>query len=325
MIENQNAEQMEEEQVSIEVVDDPIEPGEAGSDGDELENYTKSVSKRINKLNQKNRDVEARAQQLEQIALQKEAELQQYRKYTTAQSGAVLEKEQEALLSKEAQIDDVYRKAVESGDADLITKANKLQNDIAIQKEKLRVAKSRQSQQVAQEQYQSQGNEQAVNYQNEAKVEQEVQPTEDALDWHSRNEWYGAVENDDGSSNEDNLKATQYAYYVHYNLANEGFDVGSDEYYQELDSRVGTVYPHTRSANSGSKIVNNGSRPAVQRVASATQGSGRSKTQGNKNGVSFSKSELERLRSLKPHNMTEESWLQRVAKEKQKIASREAS
>jgi hypothetical protein len=319
MIENQNAEQMEEEQVSIEVVDDPIEPGEAGSDGDELENYTKSVSKRINKLNQKNRDVEARAQQLEQIALQKEAELQQYRKYTTAQSGAVLEKEQEALLSKEAQIDDVYRKAVESGDADLITKANKLQNDIAIQKEKLRVAKSRQSQQVAQEQYQSQGNEQAVNYQNEARVEQEIQPTEDALEWHERNPWYA------DQDNEDNMKATQYAYYVHYNLANEGFDVGSDEYYEELDSRVGTVYPHTRSANSGSKIVNNGSRPAVQRVASATQGSGRSKTQGNKNGVSFSKSELERLRSLKPHNMTEESWLQRVAKEKQKIASREAS
>ena len=325
MIENQNAEQIQEEQVSIEVVEDPVEGSGVANDGDELENYTKSVSKRINKLNQKNRETEARAQQLEQIALQKEAELQQYRQYTTQQSGAVLEKEQEALLSKEAQIDDVYRKAVESGDADLITKANKLQNDIAIQKEKLRVAKSRQSQQVAQEQYQSQGNEQAVNYQNEAKVEQEVQPTEDALDWHSRNEWYGAVENDDGSSNEDNLKATQYAYYVHYNLANEGFDVGSDEYYQELDSRVGTVYPHTRSANSGSKIVNNGSRPAVQRVASATQGSGRSKTQGNKNGVSFSKSELERLQSLKPHNMSEEAWLQRVAKEKQKIASREAN
>jgi len=319
MIENQNAEQMEEEQVSIEVVDDPIEPSEAGSDGDELENYTKSVSKRINKLNQKNRDVEARAQQLEQIALQKEAELQQYRKYTTAQSGAVLEKEQEALLSKEAQIDDVYRKAVESGDADLITKANKLQNDIAIQKEKLRVAKSRQSQQVAQEQYQSQGNEQAVNYQNEARVEQEIQPTEDALEWHERNQWYA------DQDNEENMKATQYAYYVHYNLANEGFDVGSDEYYEELDSRVGTVYPHTRSANSGSKVVKNEARPAVQRVASATQSSGRSKTQGNKNGVSFSKSELERLQSLKPHNMSEEAWLQRVAKEKQKIASREAN
>jgi hypothetical protein len=91
-----------------------------------------------------------------------------------------------------------------------------------------------------------------------------------------------------------------------------------------LDSRVGTVYPHTRSANGGSKTVRSEKQPAVQRVASAPQG-GRSQTRGNKNGVSFSKSELERLRNLKPHNMTEEAWLQRVAKEKQKIASREAS
>ena len=62
----------------------------------------------------------------EQIALQKEAELQQYRQYSAQQSNQVLAKEEEALVSKESQIDDVYRKAVESGDADLITKAAKL-------------------------------------------------------------------------------------------------------------------------------------------------------------------------------------------------------
>ncbi len=318
MIENQNAEQMEEEQVSIEVTEDPVE-GSGGGDGDELENYTKSVSKRINKLNQRHREAEQRAQQLEQIALQKEAELQQYRQYSVQQSNTVLAKEEEAITSKESQIDDVYRKAVESGDADLITKASKLQNDIAIQKEKLRVAKSRQKA-AEEESYQSQGNEQVVNYQEQQQVQQEVTPTEDALEWHERNPWYA------NQDSEDDMKATQYAYYVHYNLANEGFDVGSDEYYEELDSRVGTVYPHTKSASNGnSKTVQSGSRPAVQRVASATQGGGRSKTQGKKNGVSFSKSELERLRSLKPHNMSEEAWLQRVAKEKQKIASREAS
>ena len=317
MIENQNAEQVEEEQFSIQVTEDPVEG--SGGEGDELENYTKSVSKRINKLNAKHREVEHRAQQLEQIAMQKEAELQQYRKYTVQQSNTVLAKEEEAIASKEAQIDDVYRKAVESGDADLITKASKLQNDIGIQKEKLRVAKSRQR--AAQEEsYVSQGNEQVVNYQDQQQVQQEVKPTEDALEWHDKNPWYA------NQDDEEDMKATQYAYYVHYNLANEGFDVGSDEYYEELDSRVGTVYPHTKSAsNGGSKTVQSGSRPAVQRVASATQGGGRSKTQGNKNGVSFSKSELERLQSLKPHNMSEEAWLQRVAKEKQKIASREAS
>ena len=319
MIENQNAEQIEEEQVSIEVTEDPVEGSEAVSDADELENYTKSVSKRINKLNAKHREAEQRAQQLEQIALQKEAELQQYRQYSTQQSNQVLAKEEEALVSKESQIDDVYRKAVESGDADLITKAAKLQSDISIQKEKLRVAKARQQTAVQeQEAYVSQGNEQAIQQEQYQQAEQEVTPTEDALEWHDRNPWYA------NKDDEEDMKATQYAYYVHYNLANEGYDVGSDEYYEELDSRVGTVYPHTKSADGGSKIVQSEARPAVQRVASAPQ-SGRSKTQGKKNGVSFSKSELERLRSLKPHNMSEEAWLQRVAKEKQKIAAREAS
>lgn len=317
MIENANAEeQLQEEQVEIQVTEDPVESE------DELETYTKSVSKRINKLNQKNREAEARAQQLEQIALQKEAELQQYRKYAAQQSNTVLVKEEEALTSKEAQVDDVYRKAVESGDPDLITKASKLQNDIAIQKEKLRVAKARQQQDQPQQEetYVSQGNEQAVEVPTQESVaEEQIEPTEDALEWHSRNPWYGDAED------ENNLKATQYAYYVHYNLANEGFDVGSEEYYNELDNRVSEVYPHTRSAGGGSQTVQSEVRPAVQRVSSAPVG-GRSKTQGNrKNGVSFSKSELERLRGLKPHNMTEEAWLQRVAKEKQKIAQREAS
>ena len=320
MIENQAEEQQEavEDQLQIEVTEDPVEPQAQGGD-DELETYTKSVSKRINKLNAKAREAEQRAQQLEQIALQKDAELQQYRHYSQQQSNQVLAKEEEAITSKEAQIDDVYRKAVESGDADLITKASKLQNDIAIQKEKLKVAKARQQVATPEQEYVSQGNEQAVYQQPEQPVQQqEIQPTEDALEWHERNPWYA------NKDDEEDMKATQYAYYVHYNLANEGYDVGSDEYYEELDSRVGTVYPHTRSSETGGSTVSSESRPAVQRAASAPQ-SGRSKTQGKKNGVSFSKSELERLKGLKPHNMSEEAWLQRVAKEKQKIAAREAS
>ena len=61
----------------------------------------------------------------------------------------------------------------------------------------------------------------------------------------------------------------------------------------------------------------------MQRVASASVGS-RQKTQGKKNGVTFSKSEVERLKGLKPHNMSEDVWLKSVAKEKLKISAREA-
>jgi hypothetical protein len=90
-----------------------------------------------------------------------------------------LQKEQEALSSKESQIDDIYRKAIRSGDADLISKADTLKNDIAIQKEKLRVAQSRQAQYVAEQsgrQQVPQENYQAYQ-QPQRQVQQEVKPT----------------------------------------------------------------------------------------------------------------------------------------------------
>ena len=70
-----NTNQPEVEDIEVEVTDTP-EP-EASSD-EELENYTKSVSKRINKLNQRNRETEERAAQLEAALKQREAEVHAY-------------------------------------------------------------------------------------------------------------------------------------------------------------------------------------------------------------------------------------------------------
>ena len=311
-VENSNA---VEEEIEVQIVEDPPE-GEAVSNDDELERYTKSVSKRINKLNQKTKQAEERAQYLESLALQKDQELNAYKKHSVVQQTTVLQKEQEALSSKESQIDDIYRKAIRSGDADLISKADTLKNDIAIQKEKLRVAQSRQAQYVAEQdgsQQVPQENYQAYQ-QPQQQVEQEVKPTSEALSWHDQNKWYG------DSENEENLQATQFAYFTHFNLINEGFEPDSEEYYNELDTRVFRIYPTLQGDSVAEKKED---RPAVQRVASASS-AGRQQTQGSKRGVKFTQSELQRLRGLKPHNMSEEAWLKRVASEKQKIAQREA-
>lgn len=318
-VENTAPEAVEEE-IEVTVTEDLPEGQEVSSD-DELERYTKSVSKRINKLNQKNREAEDRARYLEAVAMQKEQELQQYREQSVLQAQTVLQKEEEALKAKESQVDDIYRKAIQSGDADLISKADTLKNDVAIQKEKLRVAQSRQAQQQPQQPvqenyqpYQDQG--QYQQYQQP--VEEEIKPTDQALSWHEKNKWYGDGEN------EENLQATQFAYFTHFNLINEGYEPDSDEYYNELDTRVFRVYPNLQSVETEQPVEQSEARPAVQRVASASP-AGRQQTRGNKRGVSFSKSEIERLRGLKPHNMSEEAWLKRVAAEKQKIAAREAS
>jgi hypothetical protein len=309
MIENAN--QAEEQEIEISVEDDAVVENQASQD-DELENYTKSVSKRINKLNAKTRAAEERAQMAEQIAQQREAEIQALRNHSQIQAGTVLQKEEEAIAAKEQQADDLYKKAVQSGDADLMSKADTLKSDLSIQKEKHRLAKNRQDQQLAQ--YQQQIQSQPVQQQAQPIVE----PTNEALSWYENNKWYGDAE-DQG-----NLEATQYAYFQHYNLINEGHEPDSDDYYEELNNRIYKVYPHLQNASVESKDAQVEAKPSVQRVASATVGSGRQKTQGKKNGVTFSKSEVERLRGLKPHNMSEEAWLKKVAAEKQRIASREA-
>jgi len=321
MIENNQAEELEKnEEIDIEIVDDPVEESEfKSSPDDELETYTKSVSKRINKLNAKNKQAEDRASQLEQIAMAKEQELQQYRAYTAQQDNVVLNKEAEALQAKEAQVDDVYRKAVQSGDADLMSKAATLKNDISIQKERHRVNLAR-AQVDAPAQAQDQGQYQTYNEQQGQQQQQQApaEPTSEALTWHERNQWYGNGED------QEHLQATQFAYFTHFNLINEGFEPDSDDYYSQLDTRVGKVYPKLIGAeNSNDNAVQNGSRPAVQRVSSSASPGGRQQTRGNKSGVTFSNSEVERLRGLKPHNMAMETWLRHVAKEKQKISAKE--
>jgi hypothetical protein len=192
-----------------------------------------------------------------------------------------------------------------------MSKADTLKSDISIQKEKIRLAKNRQQavpqgQPVEQQYYQE-----PVGQQQET-----VEPTQEALSWYEKNKWYGDQE-DPG-----NLEATQFAFFQHNMLINEGYEADSDEYYGELNNRIYKVYPHLQSADEGDGQKDGG--PPVQRVSSASVGS-RQQTRGKvKNGVTFSKSEVERLRGLKPHNMSEQDWLKRVAQEKQKIAQREA-
>jgi|TARA_R110001632_G_scaffold83981_1_gene185500 hypothetical protein len=304
MNEQENAQQTQPEtdDVEIEVVEQEVV--EASPD-DELENYTKSVSKRINKLNERNRQAEQKTAQLEQMLAQKNQETAYFNQERLQNRATLMQKEEETIQAKEIQADDLYKKAVESGDAELMSKADTLKSDISIQKEKVRMAKA----QAEQSNFQ---NPQSVAQQ---PVQQPVQQeaSQQAKSWHESNSWYG------DESKEDNVQATQYAYFTHYNLINEGYEADSDDYYNELNNRVYKVYPDLQGKN----VEQNEDKPSVQRVASASVGS-RQKTQGKKNGVTFSKSEVERLRGLKPHNMSEDVWLKSVAKEKQKISQREA-
>ena len=291
--------QPEVEDIEVEITDAPEQ--EASND-DELENYTKSVSKRINKLNARNRETEQRAAQLEAALRQKEAEVHAYYQHAAQTQQSLLAKQAETVEVKEREANELYKKAHASGDAELLSKADTLKGEVALEKERVRIAQQRQEQPAPQQQYQQP----IEQYQ---QPEEQAPPSEKALEWKENNPWFGTQ----------NVEATAWAQHVHNTLAGEGYDLESDEYYNELSNIIYKVYPDLKSDNA----VQSEDRPAVQRVASASVGS-RQKTQGKENGVRFTKSEVETLQGLKPHGMSDEAWLKSVAKEKQRIANREA-
>tara|TARA_R110001583_G_scaffold177834_1_gene333492 strand:- start:173 stop:1096 length:924 start_codon:yes stop_codon:yes gene_type:complete len=298
--------QTQEQEIQVSVVEEqPAPVGEPVASEEELDQYTKKVSKRINKKNQQIRAEKQRADEAVRMIAERDAEIMALRNHSNTLNQNLFVAEEQSVQAKEQQADELYKKAVASGDAELMSKADTLKSDLSIQKEKLRVAKNRQSvneQQVAQQPVQQQT------------VQQEApKPTREALDWSENNPWYG--DQDDPK----NAEASQYAYFTHFNLINEGYEPDSNDYYEELDTRISNVYPDMAN---NKKAETREDRPSVQRVTSASVGS-RQKTQGKKNGVTFSKSEVDRLRGLKPYNMSEDEWLKRVAKEKQKISQRE--
>ena len=299
-----NVAQPEVDDIEVEVTDSDSQVEQSSSSDDELESYTKSVSKRINKLNARNRETEERAAQLEAALRQREQEVHAYYQQATTAQQNLLAKEEETVEIKEREANELYKKAHASGDAELMSKADTLKSELSLQKEKVRIAKQRQEQATANIQEQPQ----QPSAQQAQPTQQVAPPSEKALSWKENNPWF-----------DQNTEATAWAEHVHNSLAGEGYDLESDDYYNELSNRIYKVYPDLRSDNA----EQNEDRPAVQRVASASVGS-RQKTQGKENGVRFTKSEVETLQGLKPHGMSDEQWLKKVAVQKQAIQNRES-
>ena len=188
--ENTQAIQPEVDEVEVQVVEQDIVEA---SPEDELDTYTKSVSKRINKLNERHRASEEKAARLEQMLAQKEAESAAYGQERLQTRHQLIQKEEESIEAKEMQANDLYKKAVESNDADLMSKADTLKSDLSIQKEKVRMAKAQSEQAFA--------NPQPVQPQQyyQEPQQQEVKPTKEAESWHEQNQWYGDTSDETNS------------------------------------------------------------------------------------------------------------------------------
>jgi hypothetical protein len=247
---------------SIDVEIEPLElspddPGFGTENPDEehLE-YSKKVKRRIDKLTKKAREMERQQAAAVDYARNIQAENNQLRTRVQDLDQGYVAEYGDRIATQSDSLSRDLETAIATNDTSAQVALNKKLYQLAIEEERVRSAKQQQAQQqqYQQQQYQQQ------QYQQRARQQQQQVPVRadpKALTWAQRNSWFG----------EDDAM-TFAAFGIHKTLVEEeGFDTESPEYYDEIDNRIRTAFPHRFNGSQSSTEV----RRPQQAVASATR------------------------------------------------------
>ena len=261
----------EEAQEAIEDVSE--EPEEKSAD--ELEDYSEKVQKRISKLTRKLREAERGQESAYEYAKRIAEENQHLKTRSSSLDRSYLQEAESRLKSQKAQALAALKNAHEVADYEKVAKAQEVLAKIAVEENKVTTSKTQlEYQQNIQE-------EQQTNYQNYVQQPQQnaaPQLGEREQAWVEKNEWFGQDE-----------VMTMGAMAINNQLESEGFDVGSEEYYTEVDRRIRKEFPQKFTESSVK------SKPQ-QKVASAGRVAGNPGS--NKRQVKLSPSEVQMAKRL---------------------------
>ena len=220
---------------------------------DEREEYSDGVKKRIDRLTYKIRESERREKEAlsfaEQVKRERDDLQTKFTKlddgYVNEFSGRVKSELESAKIS--------LKQAMAKGDIDAQVAANQALARLAIEEERIKATEEQRKLYEKSKENAGQVIQQPV--QTNVQQHQPAPPDPKAEAWAEKNEWFGKDE------------AMTYASFgIHKKLVEEdGYNPTSDEYYEAIDKRLRTEFPH--KFNDGGYVQ--GSNKPVQTVASA--------------------------------------------------------
>ena len=239
---------------------DRVESGE-----DELNDYSKSVQKRISKLTEKYREAERQGNEATTIAQKLLEENQQLKNRMQKLDSGYLTEYGARIESQIGAARKAYKEAYESGDTDAMIEAQEALARATGEKDRYDIAKRR-----ADEQKPQYAQQQQPQYAQQPQQAPQADPK--AQGWAEKNEWFGQDE-----------VMTYAAFGVHRKLVEEeGFDPTSDEYYNEIDRRMRAEFPQKFAGKKSS---------TKSQVASAGSSASRTTKQGRRS-VKLSPSQI---------------------------------
>lgn len=263
---------IEAEEAIQDVSEEPQQKSE-----DELEDYSEKVKKRIGTLTRKLREAERGQESAYEYAKRVAEENQVLKSRSTSLDKSYLNEAESRLKSQKAQALAALKNAHEVADYDKVAKAQEVLAKIAVEENKVSESKVViEQQEDIQANYENYYPNQAFQNQTQQAVVPELVGRD--KEWVENNEWFGQDE-----------VMTMGAMAINKQLESEGFDLGSEEYYSEVDKRIREEFPQKFNESSVK------SKPQ-QKVASAGRVAGNASS--NKRQVKLSPSEVQMAKRL---------------------------
>ena len=269
---DQEVEEKETDEVEVEVLETeeqekPEVEVEAQSkpeqSGDELEQYSEGVKKRISKLTAKMREAERREQAAIQYAQAAKKELEENQKKNLSLDNSYVSEFENRIKLQDQLYRNTLKEAIDRGDVDGQVEAQRQLANVASQNDKLAMVKQQQEQRARQPV--------PVQQPMQQQPQQPAPPDPKAAAWAEKNDWFGTDE-----------PMTLTAFSIHKTLVeSEGWDPHSDDYYAEVDKRIRQEFPHKFGGTTRQ------SGPVVASASRGGQKKGKQKIQLTKSEVAI--------------------------------------
>jgi hypothetical protein len=233
-----------------------VETPEKSSSRDELDSYSSTVQKRIDKLTARLREAERRENAAFEYAKNVQAQKDTLEKAFHQTDSARITETRGRIETQIMALKQVIRKAREEGDLDTETEAQQRLTSLSMDQVRLSEATQRRA---------AAPPEQAPQQAQAPRPQPAPQLDPKAEDWAERNDWFGK-----------DVVMTSAVRGIHVQLIqNEGFDPSSDEYYDEIERRMKDLFPERMGGRTRPPAqTNSRSNRPVQTVASATRATG---------------------------------------------------
>jgi hypothetical protein len=232
---------------------------------DELKDYSEGVQKRIAKLTRKMREAERQKEEAVQYAQNVTQQKNQAEKRLSKLDKSYVSEFESRVTTSLAAAKQALKNAIESQDVEAQISAQEQLATLSVENARLNALKASEIDKPKEKEVRVTPQQQQPQQQSDPRAEE----------WAASNSWFG-----------NDTAMTYTAFDIHKKLVEqEGYDPKSDEYYDEVDSRIRLEFPHKFD-----KIEENTTRRAkpAQAVASAR----RSATTGRKKTVKLSPSQV---------------------------------